>query len=431
MPAFLLDLLYVFAGLVYLPFLCYQMLILGKNRRGWAERFGAGPTPTGRGARVWIHAVSLGEVNATRSLVDEIKRRRPECEVVISATTDTGYAAARRMYPDLVVFRYPLDFSWVVRRVLNRIRPTAIILLELEVWPNLIEIAAQRGIAVCIANGRVTEAKSMRRFRKPVIRGIAQKMFSRIAWTAAQDEIYAKRFIELGVDINRVHVVGNLKFDTADLCETIPGADVLADAMALDRNRPLIVAGSTGPGEEEMILNAYKVLRDKRPELQLAVIPRKPERFDEVARLIESAGFTCRRRSQSLDGSPSKPLDNRPTVFLGDTMGELRKFYNLASVVFVGRTLVPLGGSDLIEVAALARPMCYGPSIENFADADAQLRKADGALPVNGPDDLAPALSRLLDDPDMATAMGRRAQAVVASNKGATQKTIDLLMQSL
>lgn len=431
MPAFLLDLLYVIAGLVYLPFLCYQMLVLGKNRRGWAERFGAGPTPSGDGARIWIHAVSLGEVNATRSLVDEIKRRRPDCEVVISATTDTGYAAARRMYPDLVVFRYPLDFSWVVRRVLSRIRPTAVILLELEVWPNLIEIAAQRGIAVCIANGRVTEAKSMRRFRKPVIRGIARKMFSRIAWTAAQDDTYAKRFIELGVEGSRVHVVGNLKFDTADLGETIPGADALAEAMAIDQAQPLIVAGSTGPGEEEMILNAYKALREKRPELQLAVIPRKPERFNEVARLIESAGFACRRRSQSPGSGQPPPSQDRPTVFLGDTMGELRKFYNLATVVFVGRTLVPLGGSDLIEVAALARPMCYGPFIENFADADAQLRHADGAMLVERPEELARTLGRLLDDPDVATAMGRRAQAVVASNKGATQKTIDLLIKSL
>lgn len=431
MPPPLLDVLYIFAGLVYLPFLCYQMLVLKKNRRGWAERFGAGPTPTGDGPRVWIHAVSLGEVNATKSLVEVIKRRRPDCQVVISATTDTGIAAARRHYPDLIVFRYPLDFSWVVRRVLNRIRPAAIILMELEVWPNFIKMGSDRGVAVCIANGRVTEEKSMRRFRKPVIREIARSMFSRISWTAAQDNVYAERFVELGVAKDRVQVVGNLKYDTADLSDHIPGSQELAAAMGIDPAKPLVVAGSTGPGEEELVLAAYLKLRNKIPGLQLAIIPRKPERFDEVAGLIASRSCNCRRRSALTKGNNPGPLDERPTVFLGDTMGELRKFYDLATVVYVGRTLVPLGGSDPIEVAALARPMCYGPYMENFADAERQLRTADAAVRISNAADLPAALEGLLTKRDEAAEMGRRARRVVESNKGATDKTIDLLLGCL
>ena len=431
MPPPLLDLLYIFAGLLYLPFLCYQMLVLKKNRRGWAERFGAGPTPTGDGPRIWIHAVSLGEVNATKSLVEEIKRRRPDCQVIISATTDTGFAAAKRHYPDLVVFRYPLDFSWVVRRVLNRIRPAAIILMELEVWPNLIKMASDRRVAVCIANGRVTEEKSMRRFRKPVIRGLAQSMFSRIAWTAAQDKVYADRFVELGVAAGNVHVVGNLKYDTADLSDHIPGSQELAAAMGIDPGKPLVVAGSTGPGEEEMALAAYLKLREKRPDLQLAIIPRKPERFDEVAGLIASRGCECRRRSALPDGHKPAPPSEKPAVFLGDTMGELRKFYDLAAVVFVGRTLVPLGGSDPIEVAALAKPMCFGPFMENFADAERQLRAADAAVSIPRTADLPAALDRLFENIAEAAEMGQRARGVVQTNKGATAKTIDLLLGCL
>lgn len=431
MPAVFLDLLYVVAGLLYLPLLLYQMLVLKKNRRGWTQRFGSVPTPPDKKLRIWIHAVSLGEVNATRTLVAEIVQRRPDCQVVISATTDTGYAAARRIYPDLIVFRYPLDFSWVVRRVLNQVRPAAIILMELEVWPNLIKLASQRGIAVCIANGRVTEEKSMRRFRKPVIRSIARRMFSRIAWTAAQDETYAARFVELGVARNRVHVVGNLKYDTAEICNEIPGADLLSAAMGINTTRPIVVAGSTGPGEEEMVLDAYKALKVNRPDIQLAIIPRKPERFDEVARLIAASGFQCLRRSQMPDGTTPTTLAEKNGVFLGDTMGELRKFYSLASVVFVGRTLVPLGGSDPIEVAALAKPICFGPYLENFADAESQLMSANAAKMVPAPSELRKALAEMLDHPDDASAMGRRAQEVVVQNKGATQKTIDLLLQKI
>ncbi|HUN80465.1 MAG TPA: glycosyltransferase N-terminal domain-containing protein, partial [Phycisphaerae bacterium] len=191
MPPLLLDLLYVPALLGFLPVLLYQKYIQKKNRGGWAQRFGLIGARPGNRKAIWVHAVSLGEVNATRSLVAELERRLPEYDVVISATTDTGYAAAVQHYGASRVIRYPLDFSFVVERVLDRVRPVAVILMELEVWPNLIRICARRGVPVGIANGRVTEEKSMRRFRKPVIRSLARSMFRQIAWVGAQDEAYA------------------------------------------------------------------------------------------------------------------------------------------------------------------------------------------------------------------------------------------------
>jgi len=418
MVPFLLSLLYVPVALLYLPLLVYQMVVLKKNRRGWRERFGGVARRTGDGPCVWIHAVSLGEVNATGRLVAEIESRLAGCEVVISTTTDTGYAAARRLYPDRHVFRFPLDFSFVVNRLFDRIRPAAVVLMELEVWPNFIEL--------------VTAEKSMRRFGRPIIRSLARAMFRRIGWIGAQNETYAERFRLLGARSEAVHVTGTMKYDTAEIADSLPGDAALAQALGIDRSSPVLVAGSTGPGEEAMVLAAYAELRRSQPALQLVIVPRKPERFDEVARLIEGRGHPCVRRSALPDGSAGGSHDAAaPAVFLGDTMGELRKFYCLADVVFVGRTLVPLGGSDLMEVAALGKAMCYGPHVENFAEVSAKLQAAGAAVIVPGEAELAPTLHTLLGDKAKAKAMGHRAQDIVRQNTGATRRTVDLLCAAI
>ena len=427
----ILDALYLVMGLTYLPFLIYQMVFLKKNRRGWRQRFGGVPRRTDRRPAIWIHAVSLGEVNATRQMVAALEERLPQFETVLSVTTDTGHAAARRLYPGRTVFRYPLDFSFVVARALRRIRPAAIVLMELEVWPNLIAMAAARGIPVCIANGRVTEERSMRRFRRTPLRGMARRMFSRIGWVGAQSVAYAERFVELGAPRDRVAVTGSMKFDTADVCDRVDGDADLAAAMGIDRSRPLIVAGSTGPGEEAPLLESYRKILDTHGNAQLAIIPRKPERFEEVARTIEAAGFSCRRRSRHPDGAPTSPPGTPRTLFLGDTMGELRKFYSLASVVFVGRTLVPLGGSDLMEIAALARPMCFGPHVENFADIAGELLRENAAVQIADVAELDAAIGSLLADNQRATDIGRRARQVVEKNRGATQQTVEAIVHLL
>jgi 3-deoxy-D-manno-octulosonic-acid transferase len=432
MRGLLLDLVYIPLVLLYLPILLYQMIVLKKNRRGWGQRFGFVRPRVSNRPCVWIHAVSLGEVNATKSLVAQIEQRLPEYDIVISATTDTGYAAAFKQYQPRAVFRYPLDFSCIVRRVLKRIRPDAIVLMELEVWPNFVGLATKRGAPVIVVNGRITEERSMERFRLPVVHGLARRMFGKIAFAGVQNETYAARFAELGVPAERVVVTGSVKYDTALIAESVPGDADLATAMGIDRDRPLVVAGSTGPGEEEMVLGAFKGLREQDRGPQLAIIPRKPERFDEVARLIESSGFVCVRRSRcSKSGQAATDGDERGVVFLGDTMGELRKFYSLADVVFVGRSLVPMGGSDLMEVAALARAMCFGPYVENFADVAEKLLAAGGAVKMQLSADLAPTFRRLLVDSNARQAMGRSAQEVVRQNRGATARTVDLLCKSL
>jgi 3-deoxy-D-manno-octulosonic-acid transferase len=450
MHPLVLDLAYVPLAILYLPFLLYQMAALKKNRRGWGQRLGFVRRRVSNRPCIWIHAVSLGEVNATRRLVAEIERRLPHYDVAISTTTDTGHAAALKHYQPKPIFRYPLDFSGAVTRVLDRIRPDVVVLMELEAWPNFVTLTSRRRIPIMIANGRVTEDRSMRRFRRPIIRDLARQMFSKIAFVGAQNDAYAARFAELGVPPDRIFVTGSMKYDTAVIADDVPGDEALARALSIDRRRPLIVAGSTGPGEEELLLRAYRQLLPRHPGLQLALIPRRPERFNEVARLIEGQGFACTRRSERPDltdpaGSASSPTAgvepgdkpvspqaaSKAAVFLGDTMGELRKAYSLADVVFVGRSLVRMGGSDLTEVAGLGKPMCFGPHVENFLDIAEELTGAQAAVRLRSAGELASTLHSLLSNQAEARAMGLAAQEVVRRNRGATGRTVDLLCQVL
>jgi len=438
----LADLIYVFAGLAYLPVALYQAIVLGKNRRGWGERFGSVPLRDAGKPRIWIHAVSLGEINATPRLVDALRARLPDHDIVVSTTTDTGFARAVQLYGADHVFRFPLDFSLVISRVLRRIRPTLIVLVELEVWYNLTCMATARGVPIAVVNGRLTE-RSARRLL--LLGPFCRQMFRGLTWVGAQDEAIADRFRRVGVPSDRIEVTGSMKWDSASVATDVDGADALQRALGLDGARPLWVCGSTGPGEEAMLLDAYRKLTrsdatavrasqegganssDTSPPI-LVIVPRKPERFDEVARLIERAGYVCVRRSDHTDASePPRPTTEKPVVILGDTMGELRKFYSLATVVFVGRTLVPMGGSDPMEVAALSKPMIVGPHTDNFRLPVAALRDADAIETVETADELAGVVARLIRDGDAAQRMGTRAREVVLRHQGATRQTVDAL----
>lgn len=426
---YLYDLLYLLAVSLLWPLLLWRRFKRGPGSVALRERFGDVPSRRVSAHCVWIHAVSLGEINATRTLVARLKHRCPEAVPVISATTQTGLARAKQLYPNHVVFRFPLDFSFVLRRALRRIRPSVIVLMELEVWPNLLEVAAQHGIPVVIANGRVTANKSVRRFNWPIIRWVARRMFRQLAWVGAQDQTYADRFKLLGVPADRVTVSGSLKYDAADTTDQIDGQHELATAMRINTAAPLLVCGSTGPGEEEVLLTAYQQLRAEHPTLQLALIPRKPERFDDVARLISERGFTCLRRSNHPDDAPTRAPDEPPPVFLGDTMGELRKFYALATVVFVGRSLVPMGGSDVMEAAGLARPLLFGPHMENFAEAAGALLECRAAQTVTDAASLSAATTQLLNDEHARSTAAAAARDAIIARRGATDRIIDQLIR--
>jgi 3-deoxy-D-manno-octulosonic-acid transferase len=424
-----MDLIYGLGLLIGWPYLLYRRWTRGPSGTPLREYFGHVPARQVSAHCVWIHGVSLGEINATRTLVAELHRRSPDTAVVVSSTTRTGLEQARKLYPRLVTFRFPLDFSFAIRAVMARIRPSIIVLLELEVWPNLLELAADYDIPVIIANGRVTEDKSVRWFKRPVIRWLARRMFRRLRWVGAQDGTYQARFVELGVEAERVEVTGSVKYDAAEIGDRIDGQDELAQEMGIVAGRPLWVCGSTGPGEEVLVLDAYAKLIEVFPGLQLAIIPRKPERFDEVAQLIVQRGYACLRRSTGSPLVPPGVTEPRP-IFLGDTMGELRKFYALATVVFVGRSLVPLGGSDVMEVAGLAKPVLVGPYTDNFAEA-VNLLLAEGGCRRVSADGLAAAASDLLRHPERRQQMGAAGRAAILGRRGATARTVTQILNLL
>ena len=389
------------------------------------------------GPRVLVHGVSLGEVNAARPIVAGL--REAGVAVVVASTTQTGFARARDLYGNAAV-HYPVDTAAAVARFLDAVRPAVAVSMELEVWPNFALLCERRGIPLVVANGRITR-RSFAGYRRlgPVVR----PSFRRLARVLAQEAEYADRFVALGTPAERVEVVGSTKFDAAP--REVERDEALAAAVGIRPGGTVIVAGSTGPGEEQIILNALwggrgAHPRDRTPtalrsagmnpaatsKIRLVIVPRHPERFDEVAGLIARDRPLLRR-----SGKPGR--DGIDPVILGDTVGELRAFYALADIVIVGRTLVDLGerqhGSDMIEPCAMARPTVVGPFTGNFAGPMRQLLDVGGIVQIDSADDLAGVLRGWLDDPAAAAALGGRAAAACEAGRGATATTIDRILR--
>ncbi|MDD5327071.1 MAG: 3-deoxy-D-manno-octulosonic acid transferase [Phycisphaerae bacterium] len=448
---FIIDSVYLLLAAAITPTVLYRMARYKRYRSGWPNRFGkiARKDPALKKC-IWLHAVSLGEVNAARSIVKELEKRFPNFEIVISVTTDTGFARATTVFgQNHKVFYFPLDFSTIMRRAFRGIQPAICILMELEVWPNFVLIADKLKTPVVVVNGRLTN-RSFSRYKK--IKSLAKEMFKRLSLVLAQTDEYAQRFIEIGCRPQRVSVTGSLKYDTAQITDKVDGADTLAEQLNLRTQNSklktrLWVAGATGPGEEEIILDVYKQLIEQKQfeDLRLAIVPRKPERFNEVADLIKRDGFELIRYSeikknateprQLWSGNPQSTEDTEKkiinhnssiiNVILGDTMGDLRKFYSLASIIFAGRSLVPMGGSDIIEAAALGKCTIFGPSIHNFQQTADAILAAQAGIMVKDKQDLLDTMQKCLAEPSFTEKIAHNGQNVIRENQGATKKTID------
>ena len=434
------DMVYAAAAVVSSPVWLTRLVRTGKWRTDWLARLGrANPNvvnarnprplpgvakPNGNGPTLLIHAVSVGEVNAARQLVALLRERRPELHIVIAATTDTGMARARSLFGDThSVVRYPLDFSFSVNRFLDAIQPDAVALMELEVWPNFVGACAARGIGVCVINGRLSE-RSFKRYR--LIRPMVRRTFERLSAVGAQNADYAKRFEALGVASERVSVLDTMKWDNATLADDVEGAEALASALGLDRSRPIVVAGSTGPGEERLLIDQCP------PEAQLLLVPRKPERFDEVAALAPGivrrsqsangsghAQSAARHRHENETGSDDEAKADRADLFLLDTMGELRQAYALADVAVVGRSFNGQGGSDPIEPVALGKATVIGPGHHHFAAVVAALEQGEGLVVTDRPGE---AIASLLADRTRAATLAEHGRAVIRERQGATER---------
>jgi 3-deoxy-D-manno-octulosonic-acid transferase len=368
------------------------------------------------------------DVNAATTIIEELQNRFPDFEILISTTTDTGFARANALFSEnLQVFYFPFDLSWIMRRAFRKIRPAICLLMELEVWPNFVRIAQQLNIPVVVVNGRISD-KSFSRYKK--FKLITKKFFRNITLVLAQTDEYAQRFREIGCSDEQVIVTGSLKYDTAQITDKVEGADTLAAQLNIGEGR-LWVAGATGNDEEQLLLDVYQNLKqqDQFNDLRLAIVPRKPERFEEVAQLIQQAGLPLTRYS-SIKNTDAKCPEKIP-IILGDTMGDLRKFYSLATIIFVGRSLVPMGGSDMIEATALGKCTIFGPHAFNFKQTVNALLEGEGAIMVKDKDDLLQTMQKSLSEPDFARKIARNGRDVIRKNKGATEKTIDQIAKFL
>jgi len=404
------------------PWWLWKMATTHKYRAGLAQRLGKVPAFRDQRGRpvIWLHAVSVGEVLAVSRLVGELDRAFPEFYLLISTTTRTGQELARDRFGDERVFYCPLDLPWAVRAYLSALQPRLLILAETEFWPNLLSGCFRRSIPVAVVNARISD-RSWPRYRR--LKGLWQPFLSRIARVLAQSEIDAERLLALGCRSDRVSVAGNLKFDVRAVTE--------ADATRLLKQRGpglrFVVAGSTLEGEETALLQAWPRLLDADPKLVLVIAPRHPERFAGVAALLKQSGISWVRRSDLDSQSGDSPHPIRPgQIVLLDTIGELASVYSLATVAFVGGSLISAGGHNPLEPAQFGVPVIIGPSYENFRSITEDLL-AHKALRVATKEDLAATLISVLQDPAEAGAMGERSRRVFEQQAGATHRSLEAL----
>ncbi len=414
----LFDVAYLSLAVLLLPYFLYRR-IKGKQSAPWSAKMAHGPTRESGRKRIWIHAVSVGEATAAEPLVKALKSEWPEADIVISTTTVTGHAVAEKRHGAENVVYYPHDFSWSVKRFLDRIQPSIVVLMELEVWPNMTAEAVARGIPILVVNGRITE-RSAKRYKLgwAVIGGA----FKRATRWLAQTEEYANRLKTLGVDPAKIVVSGNIKYDAIDTTPPSPTQCAeLRIELGIALDAPVIIGGSTHPGEEMALLEAYQELKaGSSPNARLILVPRHPERFNAVEDAIKAAGLVCERRT-----SPRRDAQNG-AVILVDKMGELKRLYAAANVAFVGGSLIPHGGQNVMEPCGMGVPVVHGPAMFNFNEAIDILRACHGSVEVSR-ESLSSELGRLLTHPADAQAMATRAREAFLKKQGATARAVQAI----
>lgn len=408
--------LYRLALLLAAPLIPLRLLWRGRRERGylehWGERLALGRAPVA--GALWIHAVSVGEMRAAQPLIEALRDAHPGAPLLLTCMTATGRATAESLYGEFARVVYlPYDYAGAMRRFMRRVRPRVGILMETELWPNLVHAAARAGVPLALANARLS-ARSARGYAR--LPALTRACLERIALIAAQGEADAARLRGLGAP--SVEVTGNLKFDIAPPPALLErGATWKAKWGA----RPVLLAASTREGEEVPLLRAFATAAPN--EVLLVLVPRHPQRFDEVAGLIEAAGLAYQRRS-ALDCAA---LDPQTRVLLGDSLGELFAYYAACDVAFIGGSLAPLGGQNLIEAASVGRPVLVGPYTFNFEEAARLAVEAGAALRVNDAGDLVAKASALLDDPAARARMGEAGLAFAARHRGAAQRVATLI----
>ena len=412
--------LYTLLFYLITPLVLLLLAIRGLHNRDWLnrlpQRFGWFDPPEKTGGIV-VHAASVGEVNAARSLVKALSQHFPQLPLCLTTFTPTGADRVHSLFWDEVFHVYiPLDLRGAVKRFFNRVQPVFLIIMETEIWPNFYFEANRRDIPVMIANARISE-RSIRGYRR--FKRMTTAALSQVSCIAAQSKLDAERLLEIGADETRLEVTGNLKFDV----ELPPGLLEQGEAIrqTCGSKRLVLVAGSTHEGDEKPVLEAFKQLLRQFPESLLVLVPRHPERFGRAARLTRAYGLTVCLHSELIDCPPSAQC------FIVDAMGELLRYYAACDVAFVGGSLEPIGGHNALEPAALAKPVLFGPHTFNFKDITDQLLNSGAALRVNNVRDLEETTARLFQQPDARDQTGRAGLELVKSGQGALERTLEIV----
>jgi len=411
------------------PYFAYQAIRYKKYIGSLRQRLGFLPITFNVDAEdsIWIHAVSVGETLTARALAADLKARHPRLRLFLSTTTMAGQQVARRSLADIdEVFYFPFDWTFIVRRTLNLVRPRLFIMMETEIWPNLLHECRRRGVKNVMINGRIS-SRSYSRYR--VIRAFFRRVLGDVDRFCVQSEESARRLAELGADPARVTVTGSLKFDSLELpAATVHGRprERVLRFFRLSANRTVVVAGSTLRGEETAVLRAFSRIKAAMPGAMAVIAPRHPERFGEVERIARDAGFVTIRRSElRIDAEP------RADVVVLDSIGELAQVYQLATAVFVGGSLVDHGGHNILEPAIFGKPIVFGPHMQDFKDIADAFVSNDAAILVRSEYELDEALLALVTDPVRRARLGAAARALVEANRGAKHKTLEVIAEVL
>ncbi|MCU0250184.1 MAG: 3-deoxy-D-manno-octulosonic acid transferase [Vicinamibacterales bacterium] len=412
------------------PYFLYQAVRHGKYAGSLLERLGLLPVSLNidREASIWIHAVSVGEALTARAIAGDLKTRYPHLRLFVSTTTMTGQRVAKQSFPAADgVFFFPIDLGFIVRRVLDIIRPQLFLMMETEIWPNLLRACRARGVRTIVINGRIS-TRSFPRYKR--VKLLFRRVLTLVDRFCVQGEETAGRLAELGAPRERITITGSLKFDALQgPGSTGPargGAERVLRYFAVAEGRAVVVAGSTMPGEHEIVLRAFERVRTLAHNPLLVLAPRKPEHFGEAASLSRQSGFRTVLRSElAIDE------EVRADVVVLDTIGELAQVYQAATVVFVGGSLVPTGGHNILEPAVFGKPIVFGPHMQNFAEIAEAFLAGRAAVQVESGRELEDALIELLSEPEARVRLGDRARALVEANRGARERSLAAIAELL
>ena len=415
----ILDLIYLLLLVALAPWVLFRILFQGKNRRGWGQKlFGLAPIRESNSRCVWIHAVSVGEVNLLTPLVNQMRTRFPDCEFAISTTTETGFDLACKKFPNEIVFFCPTDFSWAVKNTIGRIRPNLLLLTELELWPNLVSSAQLNDVPVALINGRISK-KSFAGYKR--FRFLFSWLLKQINCAIVQTEDYAKRLRALGMPQDRIFVCGNLKFDAMTSKQPALKSNMIANLANIQSDEFVFVAGSTQENEDRIAIDVFARLKSEFSNLRMLLVPRHPDRAHRLSRFFDQHSIPFAFRSQ-LD----HPVSNSP-VMVVDTIGELSMCWSRADLAYVGGSMGGRGGQNMIEPAAVGIPVCFGPETENFKDVVELLISRDAAKVVRDTGELEALIRSALNETAELMEMGSRAQQLVCAERGSTARTIEIL----